>query len=192
MNNQLPKLLSEVYTFLRLIPPGYRWILALVALLVIGLIVAVILVSPPAPLKALPPVLVAEPVPLVPAAEDPVKELFDPNIQQTAAQQHQAAVLSQIDNILLNSYVLNKCNKLKAEEYSDTYQLLLTYAKMERLALSTEAADAVVRERAKAAAATYSLVYSNVSCGDIEKERMLSDLETWRRNMRLAPIRPQP
>lgn len=188
--NQLPKLLSEIAASARLIPAGYRWPLALMALLVVSLVVAIVLVSPTALPPAAPPaVVVATPSPPVSATGDPVKDLFDPNTAQTAEQQRETAALAQIDNILLTSYLLTKCNKMKPEEYNDTYQLLLTYAKLQRLVLTIEAADVLVRERAKAAAGSYELVYSRVNCSDIGKEKLAADLDLWRRNTRLAPIR---
>jgi hypothetical protein len=189
MHKPPPQLLSEILNFIHLIPKGYRWPLLGVALLVVGLIATIIMVSESRPLPPLKPVEVALEDPISPATGDAVTDLFDPSTGQTRAQQHEAAVLAQVDNILLNSFILSRCRRLNAEEYQDTYQMLVNYTLANRLAPDLTAAEAIVRERANAATATYQMVYARLTCGDLDTKGLADVLARWRANARLSHVK---
>lgn len=194
MQQNPTKLLNEIIASLRLIPKSYHVPLAGMALLVVGLIAAVLAVEASDDTTKITytkgDVALEAPI-KPPAPKDAVRDLFDPSTGQTAAQQRESAVHSQIDNILLNSYVLMRCKKLSQAEYQDTYQMLINYVIAQQLAATRDAADAIVRERAKAANASYEMIYGRLKCGEIDGKGLAYSLEVWRSNMRLAPIRQQ-
>ncbi len=185
MKTLLRQLLKEAR---QRIPPGYRWPLVGMAGLVTLLFIAISMVSPSAvPLPVTPPPSEA-PWPSQ-TTNNPIIELFSPGARLSAAQRHQSEAVEQIDNILLNSYLLVKCKKMKPNEYSDTWQMLLVYAQVKKLAKNIHEADALVRQRAAATQGSYAMVYGRLSCGDVDTERMAYQIDVWRRNTRLSPIR---
>ena len=169
------------------IPPGYRLPLVVMAGLVGLLLLAIVMVSPPTAPVALESM---QPAPIKQGdPTDPIIELFNPSAAQTAAQQHESATIEQIDNILLNSYLLTKCKKMKPDEYSDTWQMLVLYARVQKLASNMQEADALVRKRAAAASGSFQMVYGRLKCGDVDSERLAYQLDIWRRHTRLSPIK---
>ena len=187
-------LLRELQALLNTLPRAYRLPLLGMLGLVVSVLLAIIFVSstaeapeePPTPAAA----IVEVPTPAPP--KNSVAELFDPNVADTARQQQETAALAQIDNIFLNAYLLNRCGKMTNEEYNDTYQLLITYAKLQKLAATLEEAAALIAEHAKSTAASYQLVYHHTPCSDIDREKLAADLDTWRRITRLAPVKQLP
>lgn len=190
----MPPLLREFQALFHSIPAAYRWPLFGMTALVISVLLAIILVSSTAdaPMEEPIPAILAAPIVTPQVSADPVTDLFDPSAEQTAIEQRESAALAQIDNIFLNAYLLNRCGKLTNEEYSDTYQLLITYAKLQKLASTKAEAEALIAEHAKSTAASYQLVYRNTSCGDINREKLAADLDQWRRMTRLAPVTQLP
>ena len=140
----------------------------------------------PAPIAAAPPELPA-PRPVVapaPAARpDLVLDLFEPDSASLSAQQSDSALRGQIEHALTVSFVLTKCRLITQDEYSGTYNDLITYAASRHMAPDLPGAAVRVREIAKSAGASYSLVYSRVPCTDASLPPLAASLRDWRNQL---------
>lgn len=130
--------------------------------------------APPIPQPA--PTIAAGPAP----QPDLILDLFEPTPDALDTQQKQARLQSQIEHALVVTFLLTRCNYLDAEEYSDTYNVLIRYAERSGLAPDINSAAAVIHRIAGSASASYSLVYSRVPCDSASLPPLAASLIAWR------------
>ncbi len=108
-----------------------------------------------------------------------ILELFNPSAESLDAQRTTTSVQQQIEQTLTISYVLAKCLTISQDDYRDTYRALVLYAQRMKLAPDETSADAVVREIAQSANASYALIYSRTSCADPQLPILTKQLLEW-------------
>ncbi|MEJ0009861.1 MAG: hypothetical protein WDN72_04630 [Alphaproteobacteria bacterium] len=192
LRQQINSILSEL-KLLQSIPPSWRLPLAGGAIFVVILLVTIVLTvrsELPDTEESKPVVMAPIQAPPAPAAASPVIDLFSPSDRQAADQRRTTAVTEQIDNILLSTFILVHCKKQTSEDYSDIYQLLISFSRIQGLAHNYAEGDALVRKRAESVGGSFSMLYGNTDCdNDREMQRMLHQLDAWRHATRLAPVK---
>lgn len=121
--------------------------------------------------------------------ENPVTDLFNPPIAQTTEEQRRTNATNQVDNILITMFVAYRCGMLPKDEYDDTYQMLITYARYQKLADTLETANTFVRQRVDTAGASYSMVYGQNPCDRHDLKEMRYNLTKWRESIRLMLVK---
>lgn len=127
------------------------------------------------------PVVEPEAPPAPPNADNSktILELFSPSEAALDNQLSTTGINRQIEQALTVTYVLTKCLIISQDDYADTYQALLAYAQLSKLAPDQETADQKLREIATSANASYSLVYSRISCNDKQLQPLAVQLSNW-------------
>ncbi len=110
---------------------------------------------------------------------DLVLDLFEPDSSSLSAQQGDSAASSQIEHALVVSFVLTRCHLITQQEYSATYNDLITFALRRHMAADIASAADRVHAIAKSAGASYALVYSRVPCSDKSLPPLVVTLRQW-------------
>lgn len=127
------------------------------------------------------PVVEPEAPPAPPNADNSktILELFSPSDVSLDSQLTTTGINRQIEQALTVTYVLTKCVIISQDDYADTYQALLLYAQLSHLAPDEQTADQKLREIAESANASYSLIYSRISCNDKQLQPLAAQLSNW-------------
>jgi hypothetical protein len=112
-----------------------------------------------------------------------VLELFNPSDRSLTHQITKTTLTKHIEQALTVSFILSKCNLISETEYRDSFRALIVYAQQSQLAENRAAAEATVRQIGEAASASYSLVYSRLSCANGQLPALASQLKTWREQL---------
>ena len=145
------------------------------------------------PSPALPVAQPAPPIPEAAAAPEPsapqptpapepdlVLELFEPTPESLNAQQSASRLRNQLEQALVATFLLTRCNYLSQQEYSDTYNSFIRYAVESGLSPDYHSAATELRRIASSAGASYSLVYSRLSCDDASLPPAAASVRAWR------------
>ena len=151
----------------------------------IFIVVALFYVSQLQTVKVMPgqaaPVVEAPLPPAPPNADNSqtILELFSPSDASVQAQHTQTTTSQQIEQTLTVSYVLTKCLIISQDDYADAYRALLLYAQYTKLAPDQASADEKLHDIAESANASYSLIYSKISCNDKQLPALAAQLTSW-------------
>lgn len=122
---------------------------------------------------------------------DVILDLFQPT-EAALQRQHSAREISdQIENAMVICYTLVRCNLMSQREYGETFNALIAYAVMMKLAPDNAAAEAKVRQLASSASASYTMVYSHATCNGTELPAKAVALHSWRSAI-LSSSEPSP
>ena len=117
-----------------------------------------------------------------------VLELFNPSDQSLTHQLNKTNLSQQIEQALTISFMLTKCGKLSQDEYRDAFRALSLYAQTTHLATDGKDAETLVRHIAESSGASYSLIYSRLSCNSPQLPILAAQLRSWTE----AVITPSP
>ena len=169
---------------MRLPTPTNRTIIIAVVAGALIVAVAAMIKKEPAPEAPLPiPTFVPSPAPAAPSkpkdAATSILELFSPSDKALTKQLNEANVRQQIEQLLATSFVLANCKMLSDDDYKRTYKAAIIYAQKSKMAPDQKLASNKIYAIAKAANATYSLLYSRTKCDDPKLPVIKQQLQTW-------------
>ena len=108
-----------------------------------------------------------------------VLELFNPSDQSLTHQLNKTNLSQQIEQALTISFILTKCGTLSSTEYRDTFRALILYAQQMHLADDEVMAEKLVRHISESSGASYSLIYSRLSCSSPQLPALADQLRNW-------------
>lgn len=129
----------------------------------------------------------AVPVPAVPeptvapaamAENDPVLELFNPSQAALDQQLSEASLKNRLEDLVVLTFVLRRCQFLSAAEYSESFQAYARYAQSSPGALEAAIASAT---------ASYGLLYARSECNAPSLSANAAQLAQWRRQILNPP-----
>ncbi len=112
-----------------------------------------------------------------------VLELFNPSDQSLTHQLNKTNLSQQIEQALTISFILTKCGILSESQYRDTFRALILYAEQTHLAKNTADAEIIVRRISESSGASYSLIYSRLSCTSPQLPALAKQLRDWSANI---------
>jgi hypothetical protein len=140
----------------------------------------------------------AAPVPVVPQAApaatpeqaeqaatqaDLILELFNPSDDALAQQISASTLKRQLEEAIILSFVLRRCEYLSAKEYRETYQAIYRYAESGALASSPSALQAQMQSIIASASDSYRLMYARQSCREPHLAVSARQLAQWRASL---------
>jgi hypothetical protein len=108
-----------------------------------------------------------------------VLELFNPSDQSLTHQLNKTNLSQQIEQALTISFILTKCGTLSQSQYRDTFRALILYAEQTHLANNAANAEIIVRRISESSGASYSLIYSRLSCTSPQLPALANQLRDW-------------
>ena len=108
-----------------------------------------------------------------------VLELFNPSDQSLTHQLNRTNLSQQIEQALTISFILTKCGTLSESQYRDTFRALKLYAEQTHLAKNAADAEIIVRRISESSGASYSLIYSRLSCTSPQLPALADQLRSW-------------
>ncbi len=173
----------------------HRLILALAGLTIITGAIALNVALQPAPAQpsvspAPQPAPSAPVAPVATAPTDPILDLFQPSEASLQQQLSTTQLSEQIENAMVVSYTLVRCNLLSEQEYTETFRALIIYATRSQLGVDAAQSEAKVRAIAEAASASYAMVYSNANCADPTMAEKVTALKQWRDSIMASATTP--
>lgn len=110
-----------------------------------------------------------------------VLELFNPSDESLTHQLNDTTVRQQIEQVMATSFVLFNCKLIKSKDYQNNYLALIVLAQRNKLARDQKDAETKVNEIAKAAGASYGLLYSRTRCDDPKLPGIAQQLIDWQK-----------
>ena len=160
-------------------------ILLLEALVIGALIAFAFLLNPPptaiTPTSEQPKAAIVAPVnpSLTQDNATTVLELFNPSDQSLTNQLNETAITQQIEQIMATSYVLSRCQLMDDDAYRDNFRALIIFAQKNNLAPDAASADKKLRQIAKSASTSYTLLYRRTKCDNARLPIIAQQLHEW-------------
>lgn len=108
-----------------------------------------------------------------------ILDLFSPSDASLARQHTESTYSQQIEETMAVTFVLARCLAISQDDYSAIFRALILYAERVKLAPDAQTAEARVREIAESSSASYSLIYSRMSCEDPNIAPLAREIVLW-------------
>ena len=133
----------------------------------------------PTPIIAQAPAAIQAPA--LDATSTTILELFNPSDQSLTQQLSETGLRQNIEQILTTSFVLTRCGHITEDDYRNSFLALIAYAQATKLSNDAASAEAVVRQIAESAGASYSLIYSRTKCDHPQLPGLAQQLLIWQK-----------
>ena len=114
---------------------------------------------------------------------DLILELFNPSDDHLAQQISASTLKRQIEEAIILSFVLRRCDYLSAKEYRETYQAIYRYAESGALAETPNALQQQMQSIIASASDSYRLIYARQSCREPHLAISARQLAQWRASL---------